>query len=164
MINQTYILSCDSPADLTAEYYVRRDIHCLPYPYYLAGEEKLDDLFTSMTSKQFFDAMAAGADTKTAQPNAEDFERYFTPFLEQGKDILHLCLSSGLTGVLTSANLAKETLGEKYPDRKIYIVDTLGASRGFGLLVDKCADLRDEGKTIDEVHDWIEEHKLNMHH
>ena len=57
--------------------------------------------------------MAAGADTKTAQPNAEDFVKYFTPFLEQGKDILHLCLSSGLTGVLTSANLAKESLSER---------------------------------------------------
>ena len=157
-------MSSDSPADLTAEYYASREICCLPYPYEMGGEQRMDDLFTTMTSKQFFDAMAAGADTKTAQPNAEDFVKYFTPFLEQGKDILHLCLSSGLTGVLTSANLAKESLSERFPDRKICIVDTLGASRGFGLLVDKAADLRDEGWSIDRVCDWLEEHKLNLHH
>lgn len=164
IINETFILSSDSPADLTAEFYARRNINYVPYPYMLGGERKVDDLFTTMTSKEFFDAMAAGADTSTSQPNAEDFVEHFTPFLEQGKDILHLCLSSGLSGVMNSATLALETLNAKYPDRKIYIVDTLGASRGFGLLVDKAADLRDEGRSIDEVRDWLEEHKLNLHH
>ena len=80
-------MSSDSPADLTAEYYASREICCLPYPYEMGGEQRMDDLFTTMTSKQFFDAMAAGADTKTAQPNAEDFVKYFTPFLEAGKDV-----------------------------------------------------------------------------
>ena len=75
-----------------------------------------------------------------------------------------MCLSSGITGVINSANIAKEMLAEKYPDRKIYIVDSLAASSGFGLLMDKLADLRDEGKSIDELYKWTEENKLKMQH
>lgn len=89
--------------------------------------------------------MAAGADTKTSQVNAEEFEEYFEPFLKAGKDILHITLSSGISGVINSAMIAKENLEERYPDRKILIVDSLGASSGYGLLMDKLADLRDEG-------------------
>jgi len=93
--------------------------------------------------------MAAGADTKTSQVNAEEFEEYFEPFLKAGKDILHITLSSGISGVINSAMIAKENLEERYPDRKILIVDSLGASSGYGLLMDKLADLRDEGKSLD---------------
>ena len=80
--------------------------------------------------------MAAGADTKTSQVNAEEFEEYFEPFLKAGKDILHITLSSGISGVINSAMIAKENLEERYPDRKILIVDSLGASSGYGLLMD----------------------------
>ncbi len=80
------------------------------------------------------------------------------------KHILHLCLSSGITGTMNSALIAKETLAEKYPDRKIYIVDSLAASSGFGLLMDKLADKRDEGMSIDELHTYAEDVKLNLHH
>ncbi len=108
--------------------------------------------------------MANGADTKTSQVNAEEFEEYFRPFLEQGLDILHVSLSSGISGVINSANIAKETLQEEFPDRKIYVVDSLAASSGYGLLMDKLSELRAQGKTIDEVRDFVEEHKLNLHH
>lgn len=82
--------------------------------------------------------------------------------MQQGKDILHVSLSSGISGVLNSANLAKDILQEKYPDRKIYIVDSLSASSGYGLLMDALADLRDAGKTIDEVYEWAEANKLKL--
>ena len=100
----------------------------------------------SIPFDKFYAAMAAGADTKTSQVNAEEFEEYFEPFLKAGKDILHVTLSSGLSGVINSAMIAKESLEERYPDRRILIVDSLGASSGYGLLMDKLADLRDEGK------------------
>lgn len=164
MQDRPYVLSCDTPADLTAEYYEARDIKYIPYPYTLGDKNYKDDLGKTVPYKQFFETVAAGADTKTAQPNTEDFIEYFTPFLEEGRDVLHVCLSSGLTGVMTSANLAKEELSEKYPDCKILLVDSLGASRGFGLFVDKLADLRDEGMGIDELYDWAMEHRLNVHH
>jgi DegV family protein with EDD domain len=108
--------------------------------------------------------MTDGADTKTSQLNAEEYEEYLEPFLAAGKDVLHLTLSSGISGTINSARIAQENLQEKYPDRKIYIVDSLAASSGYGLLMDKLADLRDEGRSIDEVRDWAESHKKEVNH
>lgn len=157
-----YILSCCSTADLTKEHFERRDIHYICFHYELDGIQYPDDLGQTMPFDKFYQAMVDGADTKTSQINADEFEEYFEPFLKEGKDIIHVCLSSGITGVLNSANLAKETMLEKYPDRKIYIVDSLAASSGYGFLMDKLADLRDGGMNIDELYAWVEENKLNL--
>ena len=159
-----YILSCCSTADLSKEHFERRNINYICFHYELDGVQYPDDLGQTMPFDKFYQAMVDGADTKTSQINADEFEAYFEPFLKEGKDILHLCLSSGITGVLNSANIAKDILEEKYPDRKIYIVDSLAASSGFGLLMDKLADLRDEGMSIDEVYAWAEANKLKLHH
>lgn len=159
-----YILSCCSTADLTQQHFDERDIRYICFHYELDGRQYPDDLGKSMPFDQFYKAMAAGAETKTSQVNVEEFVQYFTPFLEQGKDILHVCLSSGISGVFNSANAARAELAEKYPERTIYIVDSLGASSGYGLLMDKLADLRDSGMALDELHQWTEEHKLQLHH
>lgn len=159
-----YIISCCSTADLTKEHFEKRDIHYICFHYELDGVQYPDDLGQSMPFDKFYQAMMDGADTKTSQINADEFEAYFEPFLQQGKDILHLCLSSGITGVFNSANIAKDMLEEKYPNRKIYIVDSLAASSGFGLLMDKLADLRDEGKSIDEVYEWALANRLKLQH
>lgn len=159
-----YILSCCSTADLTQEHFESRDIHYICFHFELDGKQYLDDLGKSISFHDFYQAMANGADTRTSQINADEFIQYFTPFLEQGKDILHLTLSSGISGVYNSAMIAKEELEERYPDRKIYIVDSLAASSGYGLLMDKLADLRDEGMDIDSLHTWVEENKLKLHH
>ena len=79
-------------------------------------------------------------------------------------DILHLCASSGLSGVYNSAIIAKNELEKKFPERKIYIVDTLGGSSGGGLIAETLADMRDSGKSIDELYEWIEKNKLKMNH
>lgn len=157
-----YIISCCSTADLTKEHFEKRDIHYICFHYELDGVQYPDDLGQTMAFDKFYQAMVDGADTKTSQINADEFEEYFEPFLKEGKDIIHICLSSGITGVLNSANLAKETMLEKYTDRKIYIVDSLAASSGYGLLMDKVADLRDGGMGIDELYNWVEENKLNL--
>ena len=159
-----YVLSCCSTADLTKEHFEKRDIHYICFHYELDGKSYPDDLGQTMPFEEFYQAMANGADTKTSQINASEFEEYFEGFLKEGKDILHLTLSSGISGVWNSAMLAKETLKERYPDRKIYVVDSLAAASGYGLLMDKLADLRDEGKSIEEVRDWAEENKLKLHH
>ena len=158
-----YVLSCCSTADLKKEHFNKRDINYICFHYELDGKDYRDDLGQTMSFEDFYRAMSEGADTKTSQINAEEYEEYFETFLKEGKDILHVTLSSGISGTLNSAMIAKSMLEEKYPDRKIYIVDSLNASSGFGLLVDKLADLRDEGKTIDEVYAWAEENKLNAH-
>lgn len=159
-----FILSCCSTADLSREHFEHRDIHYICFHYSLNGKAYPDDLGQSIPFDEFYQAMTDGAETQTSQVNAEEYIAYFTPFLEQGKDILHLTLSSGISGSYNSANVAREELAEKYPDRKIYIVDSLGASSGYGLLMDRLADLRDEGKSIDEVRDWALENRLRAQH
>ena len=159
-----FILSCCSTADLSQRHFDERDIHYICFHFYLDGKPYADDLGRSIPFADFYKAMANGAETKTSQINEGEFEDYFTPFLEQGKDILHVCLSSGISGVYNSAVLARENLKEKYPERKIYIVDSLGASSGYGLLMDTLADLRDGGMDIDTLREWVESHKLELHH
>ncbi len=159
-----YIISCCSTADLQLAHFQARDIHFISFHYLLDGRQLDDDLGQSMPFEEFYARMAAGADTSTSQVNSDEFEAYFTPFLEAGKDILHVTLSSGISGVINSATIAQETLQKKFPERKIYIVDSLGASSGYGLLMDKLADLRDGGMDIDALRDWTEAHKLNLHH
>lgn len=159
-----YVISCSSTADLSEEHFKARDIHYVCFHFELDGKAYKDDLGKSIPFDKFYEAMANGADTKTSQINASEYEEYFEQFLKEGKDILHVSLSSGISGTVNSARIAKQDLEEKYPDRKIYVVDSLGASSGYGLLMDKLADLRDEGKSIEEVNEWVENNKLRLQH
>jgi DegV family protein with EDD domain len=159
-----YILSCCSTSDLNVEHYKARNLHYVCYHFTLGDKEYPDDFYESIPLETFYTEMGKGVMTKTSQVTTGQFVEYFEPFLKEGKDILHVCLSSGITGVLNSANAAKEMLSEKYPDRKIYIVDSLGASSGYGLFMDKLADLRDEGYSLEKLRDWAEENRLYVHH
>ena len=159
-----YILSCCSTADLSKEHFDRRGIHYVCFHYMLNDVSYPDDLGQSIAFEDFYRMMTEGADTKTSQVNVAEFIDYFTPFLKERKDILHVSLSSGLSGSVNSARTAAEMLSEEYPDRKIYVVDSLGASSGYGLIMETLADMRDEGKSLDELHDWIEANKLRLHH
>lgn len=159
-----YILSCCSTADLSKEHFDERDIKYVCFHYFLNGEEHLDDLGQSIAFDDFYKMMADGAETKTAQVNVAEYIDHFRSYLDEGLDILHVTLSSGISGSINSARTAASMLSAEYPDRKIYIVDSLGASSGFGLIMETLADMRDEGKSIDELHDWIEANKLHLHH
>ena len=161
---QDYILSCCSTADLSAEHFEKMDIHYVCFHFSLDGKQYLDDFGQSISFKDFYGAMANGATTATSQVNVEEFVDYFTPFLEAGQDILHVSLSSGLSGVINSANIAKGILAERFPERKIYIVDSLGASSGYGLIMNTLAEKKAAGMDLDSLHNWIETHKLEMNH
>ena len=158
-----YIISGCSIADLNEEHFRERDIQYVCFHYELDGVQYRDDLGKTMPLADFYTAMQKGADTKTSQVNAGEFVEYFKTFLDAGKDIIHVCISSGISGTVNAANVAKDTLTMEYPDRKIYIVDSLTASSGVGLILDKMADLRDEGYTIDQLYEWVEENKLKAH-
>ncbi len=158
-----YILSCCSTADLSKEHFHKRNISYICFHYELDGKEYPDDLGETIPFDQFYQSMVDGADTKTSQINAEEYMNYFESFLKAGKDIVHVTLSSGISGSHNSARIAKEELEEKYPERKIYIIDSLNASSGFGLFVDKLADLRDTGMSAEELYIWAEENKLYCH-
>lgn len=159
-----YIISCCSTADLSESHFQERTIKYTCFHYELNGVQYPDDLGKTMAFADFYQAMADGATTKTSQVNVEEYEAYFEPFLKEGKDILHLTLSSGISGSINSANIAANNLREKYPERTLYIVDSLAASSGFGLIMDKLADLRDEGMDIHQLHQWITDNRLTMHH
>ena len=159
-----YCLSCSSTADLSKEHFNKRNIHYICFHFELDGKEYLDDLGESIPPDTMYRMMSEGADTKTSQVTIAEYEEYFERMLQQGQDVLHLCLSSGISGTYNSACIAGNTLSEKYPDRKIYIVDSLAASSGFGLLMDTLADMRDSGMEIDELHDWAENNKRKLQH
>ena len=155
-----FILSCCSTADLPLSYFEERDIHFTCFHFQMGGKEYLDDLGQSIPFDEFYRRIADGAQPTTSQINVQQYVEYFEPFLKAGREVLHIAFSSGLSGSANSARIARETLTEKYPDAKLYIVDSLAASSGYGLLVDKAADLRDSGKSAEEVCDYLEQNKL----
>ena len=159
-----FILSCCSTADLPLSYFEERDIHFTCFRFQMDGKEYLDDLGQSIPFDEFYRRIADGAQPTTSQINVQQYVEYFEPFLKAGREVLHIAFSSGLSGSANSARIARETLTEKYPDAKLYIVDSLAASSGYGLLVDKAADLRDSGKSAEEVRDYLEQNKLRLHH
>ena len=159
-----YCISCCSTVDLTPERMKERDLRYVCFKFMLDGVEYPDDMGVTMSSEELFHRMENGAETKTSQVSAMEYMEHFESILKEGKDILHVTLSTGLSGTYNSACVAKEELEQKYPERKIYIVDSLGASSGYGLLVDTLADMRDAGKTIDELYEWAGENRLRMHH
>ena len=159
-----YILSCCSTADLSKEHFESRNIEYICFHYKLNGVDYSDDLGQSIPFEEFYQRMDSGEDTQTSQINVTEYLEYFESFLSEGKDILHLTLSSGISGSYNSAINAAKIAQERYPERKIYVVDSLAASSGYGLLMDKLADLRDSGMDIDQLRDWAEENKLYLHH
>ena len=159
-----FILSCCSPVDLSLEHLQTQNINYIPFHFYINNEHYYDDLGQTIKLDEFYSTMETGADVKTSQINASEYVDYFKQFLESGKDILHVNISSGISGSYNSAKIAQSELQPKYPDRKIYILDSLAASSGFGLFIDKLAELRDTGMTIDEVYTWGESNRLNLNH
>ena len=159
-----YVLTCCSTSDLSHEYFTERNIGETHFTFELGGTEYPDDMGKTIAPKELFQRMLDGEGTKTSQVSVGQYTEFFEPYLKEGKDVLHIAFSSGLSGSCNSARLAAEDLSAKYPDRKLYVVDSLAASSGHGLVVDKAADLRDEGKSIDEVRDWIEANRNKAHH
>ena len=160
----SYVLSCCSTADLSKEHFEARDIRYICFHYSLDGVEHADDLGQSISLEDFYQAMANGADTKTSQISIAEYLDYFEKILAEGKDILHVSLSTGISGTCNSAMDAARIAKERYPERSVYVVDSLGASSGYGLLMETLADKRDAGVGLEELYQWTEENKLRLHH
>lgn len=160
-----YIISCCSPVDLPFNRLKERGAYIKNFHFMLANKEMEDDGGESISFKDFYQAMRDGASTKTSQVNSAEFVDYFTDLInKENKDIIHVTLSSGISGTFNSARLAAEEVKEKFPERKIYIVDSLGASGGYGFLVEWLLDKRDEGMDIDTLYNFAEENKLKVNH
>lgn len=161
---QPYVITCCSTVDLSRDYLEEKAIPFVCFRFNMDGKDYQDDLGKTMPLATFYQKLGAGSVSKTAQVNIQEFMEFFEPLLREGKDILHISLSSALSGTFNSANVAKTELLEKYPDRRIEIVDSLGASSGSGLLVTTLVAMKENGDSFDKVHTWAEANKLNIHH
>lgn len=159
-----YILSCSSTVDLTPQQLKERDIRYVLFHFLLDDQEYIDDMGQSISPEELYQRMLAGAETKTSQVSIGEYLSYFESLLTEGKDILHVEFSGGLSGSCNTAALAANELRDAYPKQKIYVVDSLGASSGYGLIMETLADLRDSGKSIDELYEWVEANKLRIHY
>ena len=157
-----YVITTDNTADLPYSYYKQHDIEYMYLTYQMEGETygKQDE----MEFKDFYERMRKGSMPTTSQVNSEEAKEVLRPLLIQGKDILHLAFSSGLSGSYNSVRMAAEELREEFPERKIVVIDSLCASLGEGLFVDKAVEMKEEGKSLEENAAWLEEHKLNFCH
>lgn len=160
----SYILSCCSTVDLTKEHLEKLNISYTCFHFNLDGVEYPDDLGQSVPFDEFYSKLKNGSDSKTSQISVGEYEDYFKSLLDSGKDVLHVSLSTGVSGSYRSACTAAEMLREQYPNQKLYVVDSLAASSGYGLLMDELAKKRDEGMSVDELYAWVEENKLRLHH
>ena len=160
-----YVLFTDSNTDLPADLVQQLDLSVIPMLFEMDGKSYYNYPDNhEMDPKEFYAALRGGKVCTTSQVSPSRFDEIFSPVLESGRDILYLCFSSGLSGTYNTSRLAVEELREKFPDRKIRTVDTLAASMGQGLLVYLAAKKRQEGMSLDELGDWVEENRLKLCH
>ena len=160
-----FIILTDSSADLSAEMAQELDVQVIPLSFIMKGRTYRDFPDNrEMDPHLFYEALRQGEEATTAAVNVGQYTEALEPLLQAGKDVLILAFSSGLSTTYNSSRLAVEELREKYPERKLYTVDTLCASLGQGLLVWYAAKARERGGTIEEVRDWVEDRKLNLCH
>lgn len=163
-MESSFLLSCESTIDLPYSYANERNLPVLFYSYQVDGVNYEDDMGRNPEAlPKFYGFLAEGKLPTTAQLNEFQYEMFFDNLLQQG-DVLHIAFGSGMTASVQNAMLAAETLREKYPERRLVVIDSLCSSSGYGLLVDGAADLRDAGKSLDETADWVLAHRQNVHH
>lgn len=159
-----YVISTDTSCDFPPEYVQEHQLPLVTLFYSIDGVSGSNGCPNAEELKNFYDKMRAGAQTKTQQASIEDTEQVFREVAQQGKDLLHIAFSSGLSGTANAARLAAENIMEEFPDRKIVVIDSLCASLGQGLLVDYAIRQREQGKTLEETAQWVQEHIQNLCH
>ncbi len=157
-----YVITVNSTVDLPKEWLEERSVPVVPLRYTIDGQTYED--MSGLTAKEFFDKLREGKMSVTSQVNPEEARAALEPFLKEGKDILHLAFSSGLSGTCNSMKIAGEELKEEYPEAKIIVIDTLCACLGEALLLYKALQQKEAGKTIEETAAWVEENKLHICH
>ena len=160
-----YAIFTDATVDMQPKEASRLNVHVLPMAFLIDGVTYHQTPENhEMSPKDFYAAMRAGKIPTTSQIPAAQYEEWLEPTLQAGQDILFICFSSALTGSYHNACMAAQELTERYPDRKILVVDSRSASSGERLLVEECVILRAQGKSIDYVHTWSEESRSNIRH
>lgn len=159
-----FVLSCESTVDLPFSYVSGRNIPVMFYAYQVDGQEYPDDMQRDPEAlPRFYEMLASGKMPTTTQLNEFRYLEFFEEQLQRG-DVLHITLGTGMTQSYQNALRAAEELREKYPQRKLIVVDSLCSSSGYGLLVDYAADMRDRGCSMEEIQQWLLENRLKVHH
>lgn len=159
----SYKIITDSCCDFTQQQYQELEVGCAPLSVFYNGENH-SNFSDPHAVKAFYDELRGGVTATTSAVNPEGWATLMEPALKAGDDILAIAFSSGLSTTYQSAVIAAKELREVYPERKIYVVDSLCAALGQGLLVWHACRKRDEGLTLEELHRWVEDHKLNICH
>ena len=158
-----YMIMTDSTVDLPKEYLTEElGVPYIPLTYLIDGQSYEDMI--GLTGEEFFAKVRAGSMPTTSQINPEQAREALEPYLKEGKDILYIAFSSGLSGTYNSIRMAAEELQEEYPERKLIVIDSLCACMGEGLLVYKAVQMKRAGKSLEEVAQWVEEKKLKICH
>ena len=158
-----YVIYTDSSSDISQKILSEWGVSCLSLTFRFSDSER-EFSNSDMEIGEFYNKMRAGGVAKTAAVNSETFRESFEAILKEGRDVLYIGFSSGLSTTYNSARIAAESLKEDYPDGKVLTVDSLAASAGLGMLVRLAVLKKAEGKSIDEVRDYIESIKLKMCH
>lgn len=162
-MNTLYALATDSACDMPISYLSRREIAVIPLQYTIDNVTYPDDGGISMSYAEFYSRVRAGASSVTSMVNTQSYTVFFEQFLKEKKDVVYIAFSSGLSGSYSSAVMAAEELSAAY-ENKVHIVDSLGASMGFGLMVHEVADMRDAGLTAQQLALWAENNKQSYNH
>lgn len=163
-MNTKFILSCESTVDLPFSYVSGRNIPVIFYTYTVDGKEYIDDMLRDPEAlPNFYQLLDDGKLPSTSQLNEFAYEEFFEEQLKQG-DLLHIAFGSGMTKSVTNAESAASKMREKYPNRKLVVVDSLCSSSGYGMLVDYAADMRDRGCSIEETEKWLIDNRNKIHH
>ena len=157
-----YVITVNSTVDVPKEWLEERHVPVIPLKYTIDGETYID--MEGLSAKEFFDKLREGKMSTTSQVNPEEAAAELEPYIKEGKDILHLGFSSGLSGTLNSMKIAGEMLEEKYPEAKVIVIDTLCACLGEALLLYKALQQQEKGMNIDELVGWVEGQKLHVCH
>lgn len=160
----TFTLTCCSTADRPKSFFDGRDIPYACFHWNEGGVDHLDDLYQSISPDEFYAAISAGATPTTSQVSVGEYVDLWEPIVSRGQDVLHVSLSSGLSGAYNAATIAARQVMGDHPGRRVLVVDSLGASSGYGMLVDYLADLRDDGASLDDAYRWALDNRLHVHH
>ena len=157
-----FVIVSDSTVDLPKEYLQSKQVPIISLSYIMDGVtyEEMDGL----SHKEFFEKLRAGSLPTTSQINPEQAREALEPFAKEGKDILYIGFSSGLSGSYNSVRMAAEDLKEEYPDINIIAIDSLCACMGEGLLLYKALELKEHGMSMEEIAKWVEANKLHICH
>ena len=163
-MERKFNISCGSTVDLPYSYTLERDLRVIFYTYTMEGEEFEDDMGRDpQANHAFYRKIVNGPIPHTSQINQAAYEEFFEEQLKDG-DLLHIAFGSGMSGSVDNAIRAAVALQEKYPGRKIRVIDSLCSSAGYGMLTDYAADMRDAGATIEETEKWLLENRGRIHH